>query len=207
MNDHELEKLLRTHHEPPDTPRDRMYARIQGARRQDKAPKATPELASRRWWPMAAALAAMLVLGVGLGRMSLSPEMPTASPTPPQAATATPADDLLYRENTQRLLQGADALLTDFRLEGCRSQQLPATTVWARSMLLQTRVLQSTPSGRDPELGSLLADLEVILTQIVTIDPEQCDRDVDWIRNGLNERDTLGRLRTAAARAADADPL
>jgi len=199
MKQNELQKLLDEHNSPPETPRERMYLRIRKARQE--------RTGRRRWWPMAAALAALLVLGVGLGRLSQDPAMPTAGTSPVPEPQSEAGSGLLYRETTQRLFAGADALLTDFRLEGCRAERLPATTVWARSMLMQTRVLQGTPAGRDPELAGLLGELELTLTQIVTIDPEQCDRDADWIRHGLDERDTLGRLRTVASRTADTDPL
>jgi hypothetical protein len=73
MNDHELDDQMRllaqSYNEPPATPREAMWARIEGARR-----GATPIVlgTSRRirWLRMSAGIAAVLVVGIGIGRLS-----------------------------------------------------------------------------------------------------------------------------------------
>jgi hypothetical protein len=73
MNDHELDDQIRhlaqSYNEPPAAPRDAMWARIESAR------AATPTVAigpSRRmhWLRIGAGIAAVLVVGIGIGRLT-----------------------------------------------------------------------------------------------------------------------------------------
>ena len=91
MTDDELDERIRRaargYNAPPETPREEMWARIAEARRAhastptDEAP-ATPSEARviplRRWRlvGLAAAAAAILAVGVGIGRVSTGPEAP-----------------------------------------------------------------------------------------------------------------------------------
>jgi hypothetical protein len=73
MNDHELDDQIRhmveSYNEPPTTPRDAMWARIEQARA--GANVAAIESARRRYWLRAAAgLAAGLLVGIGIGRLT-----------------------------------------------------------------------------------------------------------------------------------------
>ncbi len=113
----------------------------------------------------------------------------------------------IYQHSTQTLFDQADVLLTEFRLGDCSTQELDSTSRWASGMLVQTRLLQGTPVGQNPQIGPLLLDLELVLAQIVGINPENCDQDVAWIRSGLNQRETLNRLRTVNLRRETQDPL
>jgi hypothetical protein len=73
MNDHELDDQMRllaqSYNEPPATPREAMWERIEGARR-----RATPIVlgtsARMRGLRMGAGIAAVLVVGIGIGRLS-----------------------------------------------------------------------------------------------------------------------------------------
>jgi hypothetical protein len=73
MNEHEIDdkmrRLAQTYNEPPATPRDAMWARIESSR------AATPIVAiggARRmyWLRMGAGIAAVLVVGIGIGRLT-----------------------------------------------------------------------------------------------------------------------------------------
>jgi len=84
MNDHELDDQMRhlaqSYNEPPATPRDAMWERIERARR------GAPVVAigtSRRWrWLRAGAgIAAALMLGIGIGRLSRGPGAATSALT------------------------------------------------------------------------------------------------------------------------------
>jgi hypothetical protein len=72
MNDHELDDQMRhlaqTYNEPPATPRDAMWARIESARA-----GAVVGIGSARrmhWLRMGAGIAAVLVVGIGIGRLT-----------------------------------------------------------------------------------------------------------------------------------------
>jgi hypothetical protein len=73
MNDHELDDQMRhlaqTYNEPPATPRDAMWARIESAR----AGTAVVAIGHGRrmyWLRMGAGIAAVLVVGIGIGRLT-----------------------------------------------------------------------------------------------------------------------------------------
>ncbi|HKV71320.1 MAG TPA: hypothetical protein VJN62_08735, partial [Gemmatimonadales bacterium] len=65
----ELTRMAQDYHRPPETPRDEMWARItaERARRRDEA-KVVP---LRRWMAWSLAAAAVLVLGVLIGRATV----------------------------------------------------------------------------------------------------------------------------------------
>ena len=73
MNDHELDDQMRhlaqTYNEPPATPRDAMWARIESARA-GSGVVAISHARGIRWARMGAGIAAVLVLGIGIGRLT-----------------------------------------------------------------------------------------------------------------------------------------
>ena len=75
MSDDELDQRIReaaqAYHAPPETPREEMWAKIQAGRRQVPATRVLPF--RRRWAPWAAAAAAILAVGIGIGRVSVEP--------------------------------------------------------------------------------------------------------------------------------------
>ena len=83
MNDHELDDQIRrlsaSYNDPPVTPREEMWARIEQAR---GASAITAAAAGRRmyWLRTGAGIAAVLVVGIGIGRLSRGAGAP-ASPT------------------------------------------------------------------------------------------------------------------------------
>lgn len=99
MNDGNLDRepeerigeLLRRHagqyHDPPPTPRDAMWARIEAARGGEGGGRVIP-LAPRHWWLGALAIAAVLALGIALGRISMRQESQRLGPAGSPVATA-----------------------------------------------------------------------------------------------------------------------
>lgn len=73
MNDHELDdhihQLARSYHEPPATPRDLMWGRIEQARA-GSSPSAIVGSGRSRWLRAVAGMAAVLVVGIGIGRLT-----------------------------------------------------------------------------------------------------------------------------------------
>ena len=207
MNERDFEQLLQQakelHNPPPEVPHQRMWDKIQeGGSAQSSS---STQGSNRRLWQPALAMAAVLVLGIGLGRWT-KPE-PIIEPVAVQKTVNSSHVSEIYQHTTLALFDRADALLTDFRLEGCSSEQITVTSRWANNLLTQTRVLQGSPAAQNEELATLLTDLELVLAQIITINPDQCDRDVAWIRSGLNKRATLDRMRSASARGDRLAPL
>ncbi len=198
--------------EPPEVPRQRMWEAIDNARRDKRQIVALPTQPNgnrgtgTRVWRMVAAMAAILVLGVAIGRMTVTPAGPPVLPGtgPVQVAdggndappTNRPdAEKQVYRLAANDLFDRADFLLTDLSVRSCSQQNPGEAPSWAGSMLLQTRLLLDTPVADDMEMHKLLEELELVLAQIVGMSRENCASDMAWIKQGLQERSTLGRLR------------
>lgn len=171
---------------PPETPREAIWARMEEARRARGARRWTPGI--ERWWRWGAGLAAMLILGVAIGRLPLWEGGGAGEPALTGAATTTRT---AYRLVAIQTLSSAEALLTSVRSEAVDPQAI----AWARDVLSTTRLLLDSPAARDPQLRSLLEDLELMLAQIVQLSGDGAE--LDWIREGMEERSVLPRLRSA----------
>ena len=190
--DERLRQAAQDYHRPPATPREELWHRITAARaaRQRQAIVVRSTL---RW---GVGIAAVLALGVAIGRWSAhggeSPSSPTVAAGTDQAST------LAYRVAAAQYLTRTEALLTGFRAES-RSPSVPAAqfSKQARDLLATTRLMLDSPAGRDARLKGLLEDLELVLAQIAQL-PASGDReDVQSINQGLDQRSVLLRLRTA----------
>ena len=205
-----LRDAARDYNDPPETPRDAMWERIVAERgeRAEKAEGAETGEAkvlpfrSVRWvrpFRVAAGIAAVLALGLGLGRLSAPP---AAAPGPAQpVATAQPttrANHAAYEVATTEYLSQSEAFLTLFRAslhQRTGNQQLAAAT--ARQLLATNRLLLDSPAAEDSKTKLLLQDLELVLAQIAQLSPESRTRDLDLITEGLERAAVMTRLRTA----------
>jgi hypothetical protein len=175
-----------------------MWAEI-SARRATSDGTARPH----RFLIWAAGIAAVLAIGVALGRLTIrQPHAPAIAPTPPAIATSAPREDATaYRLATAEHLGQAEAFLTLFRAsvrQGRREQLASAT---ARQLLATNRLLLDSPAGVDPKLRLLLQDLELVLAQIAQLEPAHRSEDLRLITNGL-EDGMLMRLRAAVPAGA-----
>ncbi len=95
--DEVLRDALADYNRPPEPPRDAMWRRIEAARQEQvaaAAPVARRAIGAPRWVPWAVGLAATLVVGIGLGRLSIGrnanvegTSQATSPVTSPAAAT------------------------------------------------------------------------------------------------------------------------
>ena len=94
MNDHELDDQMRhlaqSYHEPPATPRDAMWARIESARAGTSV-VAIGRARRLSWLRMGAGIAAVLVVGIGIGR--LTGEIGRSPATRTASADSVPANE------------------------------------------------------------------------------------------------------------------
>jgi hypothetical protein len=204
MSDDQLDERLRAaaraYHEPPETPRDAMWARIEAARRSGGAAGARGggilPIHRRSWvpWAGAAAAAAVLALGIGIGRMSVEPV--TSAWEGPSANVTT------YRQATQEHLGQSEAFLTLFRtsLEERADHRLASAS--ARQLLATNRLLLDSPAATDPATRLLLEDLELVLAEIAQLSPQSRAEDLRFIRDGIERGDVMPRLRTAVPAGA-----
>lgn len=186
-----LRDAAQDYHRPPETPREELWQRIAAAR---AARRRTAMV--RPWLHWGAGIAAVLALGIGIGRWT------ARSPLPPSAATrsaSAPSDPvtLPYRIVAAQYLTRTEALLTGFRSEARAGQPDARFAAQARDLLTTTRLMLDSPAARDPRLKSLLDDLELVLAQIAQLPVTGGRDDVQSINQGLEQRSVLLRLRTA----------
>lgn len=194
--------------EPGATPRAEIWRAIQSA--QTAARNAQTGGVARvipLWrnpWRLMSLIAAALLLGVALDRMVLRREGASSRVAgrelPGPAASESDDPARLYRMAAVQTLTQAEALLTAFR---ARTPQRNPESIdqlgrWGREILSSTRLLMDSPAGDDPQLQSLLEDLELVLVQIVQLSGAPLDpADRALIDRALESRDLLPRIRTA----------
>jgi hypothetical protein len=201
--DDQLQTAAREYNEPPETPREEMWDRIVAARAAEKTEKTETRilpfrplrhLRPLRW---AAGIAALLALGIGLGRLSM-PEPRLVAPGPVATQAAPRLNTAAYQLATTEHLSQSEAFLTLFRasLRGSGgNEQLAAAT--ARQLLATNRLLLDSPAAKDRKTRLLLQDLELVLAEIAQLSPQSRSRDLDLITQGLERGGVMSRLRTA----------
>jgi hypothetical protein len=146
-------------------------------------------------------LAAVLLLGVAIGRFAI----PRKAPLAPSQNTVSrvPADTLLlsepYQSKTSQYLGQTAALLVALPGEVRAGRADDRFLGRAHDLLLTTRLLLDSPAAADPRFRTLLEDLELVLAQVVRLQTDPGHGDLDLIRQALEQRDVLPRLRTAVA--------
>ncbi|HEX5726192.1 MAG TPA: zf-HC2 domain-containing protein [Longimicrobiaceae bacterium] len=147
-----------------------------------------------RW---TAAAAAVLVLGIGIGRTTRpDPQrMGPVAATPPAASATSP-----YQVAAMQHLVRSQALLTTFRDQaaggGAGRQSVSA---WADDLLVNTRLLLDSPAADDPRLRPLLQDLELVLVQIAQLPPRgsaSSASEADLAAEAIDQSGVLNRMRT-----------
>lgn len=207
-----LRDAARQYNEPPETPRDAMWERIVAARAEAaENAEETEKVAARilpfrtvlsaRPFRIAAGIAAVLALGIGLGRLSVSP---SNTPSPSHTVANQPAprvprgNNAAYELATTEYLSQSETFLTLFRVslrQNAGNEQLAAAT--ARQLLATNRLLLDSPAAKDSKTKLLLQDLELVLAQIAQLSPQSPSRDLDLITEGLERAAVMTRLRTA----------
>ena len=150
-------------------------------------------------------------------------EAPSTVETPPTGATP-PATDVLPPLDRPRLVlepEGSPSEPTPFRFAATRhilevgplltrlaggsdpsTGSVPVEVRdWADQLLHETRLLLDSPEFIDPDLRRLLVDLELILTQVVTLPTTRSEAvklELELIAEGMSERRILPRIHTVA---------
>jgi hypothetical protein len=194
--DDQLRDAAKDYNDPPETPRDAMWEQIVAMRAAEKAEPLRPlrHLRPLRW---AAGIAAVLALGIGLGRVSINTAPPVAAPAPVATAPAPRVSNAAYQVATAEHLSQSEAFLTLFRAsvrQGGNEQLASAT---ARQLLATNRLLLDSPAANDGRTRLLLQDLELVLAEIAQLSPQPRSRDLDLITEGMEWGGVMSRLRTA----------
>lgn len=140
-------------------------------------------------------LAAVLVLGLALGRLSLALQpLRVDGVAEPRIAATAPAG---YSGVTDRYLGETAALLIALPAELRSSTVDSAFNARADDLLLQTRLLLDSPAATDPALRTLFEDLEMVLVQIVRLQADRDSTHLELLNEALERGNVIPRLRTA----------
>jgi hypothetical protein len=205
MTEDRLDELLddarRTWPLPPEPDYQAMWGRIEreafaGVRKVDRTPS---------WRVFSIGIAATLLIGVALGRLSMT-QAPAAATVPTLAAVSTdtsPTRSSEYDRVASELLGRTVVLLTslpdDTRLGAERFSNQ------ATELLTSTRLLLDSPAASDARFKDLLEDLELVLAQIAMLHSGRSRQDIDLITDALEEREVVPRIRSAVARLSRGD--
>lgn len=211
--DDQLREAARAYNDPPATPRQEMWDRIQAERAGGQAdrrtggsmdeshpsiglsdsPTARPSV-RRFYWP--AGIAALLALGIGVGRLSVT-RPGTDAPAVVAVAPEPRVSEVAYRVATGEHLGQSEAFLTLFRasVRGGGNGQLASAT--AKQLLATNRLLLDSPAASDARIRLLLQDLELVLAEIAQLSPRPASPDLDLITEGMERGGVMSRLRTA----------
>lgn len=199
MNEERFEQLMRdaaaTYRTPPEAPLDDMWSEVERDAFRSGTNRGWTRLATNRW----AAMAATLILGIAIGRVSL--RQPSAQPIA-KVASAAPTDSGMaepYQLATSKYLGQTAALLIALPTNASATHPDSQFVARAGDLLSTTRLLLDSPAAKDPSMRSLLEDLELVLAQVVHLQNNQNKTELDLIHQALDQRDVIPRLRVAAA--------
>jgi hypothetical protein len=194
-----LQQAAQDYNRPPETPRAEMWARIDAVRAKRRGERDL-ERAARPWVLWAAGIAAVLLLGIGIGRMT-APGQPGDEPAPVASTTEDPADEgaVMFQVAAAEYLETTDAFLSLFQTEARAGRADAQVAAWADDLLTTARLMLDSPVARDPNFRELLEDLELILVQISQYATYQSTEELELIEQGLDERNVQLRLQAALA--------
>ena len=216
MDEKELERRLselsKSWRIPEDPPLDAMWQAIEV--------RAFPPAETRRPWRWTRTLlpmAAVLLLGFGLGQLAPSVlrsrrVAPLLTAAPQVTAPGTGATVRLTSQEEPFVgiatdyLERVTALLVTMTDASRRGQPIGQSISPARDLLATTRLLIDSPQAGDPRLQALLQDLELVFAQIVRLPRSAPTPDVYLIDQTLDQREVLPRLRVMLAENPTSQP-
>ena len=185
-------------------PSDVMWSRIE--RKVARAIR-QPGPGSARHWPWIAAgagIAAALVIGVAIGRHTMSSEGPARSAAVTQSlsgasvVSADSARDAQTRAVTVSHLVQTEVFLTEVRADLKTGRYDRQRGERSRYLLARTRLLMSRDAARAPTVERLLQDLELVLAEIAALPDSGRGRSIDvrLLDERLRTGTILPRIRT-----------
>jgi hypothetical protein len=153
------------------------------------------------WTGVGLGLAAMLVVGVFIGRSTSVVEDP-ASPAVAIRADAVRAGQPIstpLRVAVGEHFRKVETLLLLFESSDRTDAELMGL---ARELAATSRMLMASDAGRDAEVRSMLLDLELLLVQIARLVDGTDMSEAEVIKDGIIETEAVPRMRRFLADAA-----
>jgi hypothetical protein len=202
MTDERFDALMRdaarTYNRPPDEPPTaEMWEAIRDSGLGTGDSNTNKDTKPRALWLPALRAAALLIVGVALGRGSVL----LSSQRDAAATTLARAEDP-YRFATNAYLGETANVLFTLPTEMPASQAGTDIAPRAEALLRQTRLLLDSPAAADSNTRALLEDLEVVLAQLNRLNASRQQLELDLLNSSLEHRAVLSRLRTAVTNQA-----
>ncbi len=209
MSDDRFDQFLKreaaTYNPPPPTPRDELWARIETAR-SDTGVKGIAPVFRRPWLRAVTAVAALLVLGIGIGRWT-APGRVVETEIDVASNEDMETDARVFRVAAVEHLGQLDTFISLFRADAVLGRSDPETGPWASELLVTTRLMMDSPAGDDVRMRQLLEDLEFVLAQITEYVGRRDRTELELIQQDLKEQDLLLRLQTELTVSAPVQPV
>lgn len=189
-----LKREAHSYNEPPPTPREEIWKRVAAVRHATR-PIAKP---STTWKQVVLAIAAVLIVGIGIGRWSVtgvSNDANIVATTIPDSSD----DSQVYRVAAMDHLDQLDMFITLFKADAREGRTDSSTGVWAQDLLMTTRLMMDSPAGDDPGMRELLEDLELVLAQITDYVAQRDETELELIQEDLEDNGVLLRLKAELA--------
>ena len=182
-------------------PADRMWSRIEDdvatAIKRHSFPGA-------RIWPWLAAgagIAAALVIGIAIGRRTMTNDGRPTSVVDASSASRPPADSIRaaqIRAVTWNHLAQAETFLTEVRTDLKTGRHDPERGDRSRQLLARTRLIMANDAAPAPSVERLLEDLELVLAEIAALPDSGVRRPIDarLLDERLSAGTVLPRIRT-----------
>ena len=214
--DERIREALRGYRVPPAPPLDAMWERIEErhfgapvvslADHARSHPRRRWAFGSPSWSVLVAGIAAALILGIAVGRMSRGIVPVIADNGREGQYDYWTANAAPYREATTEYLGQTVALLTALPAAARDGQPDARFVTQASDLLTTTRLLLDSPAAAsDPRLKTLLEDLELVLAQLSRLPSEHGGPELNLITQALEQRDVVPRVRAAAASISSDD--
>lgn len=212
MHDDKFEQWLReesqSYNRPPKADVEQMWTAIEAGQHLEQQIDVVP--IRPRWYANTwLRVAAALVIGVGVGRMTMTtpPFAPPVASNDVAAASSSSTTQATVTSDpaTLRYIGQTVALLASFESDISGPRSDTAVAQRAKELLLTTRLLLDAQQASDPIVYALLEDLELVLVQIVQMPPKRNASDVDLIKEAMQQRDVMPRLIAAATNNTSAE--
>jgi hypothetical protein len=196
-----LQREVKDYNAPVTPPADAIWSKIE----QDVAVAIDPvrvrRISTRRTWLAAGVgIAAALVIGIGLGRMTIDTDasrprlanVPTTMTAPDDSArTAAHAEAA-----TMEHLAQTEIFLTAVRADLKAGRTDADLAERSRELLARTRLLLGASTDRSPATEELLQDLELLLAEISALPTSRPSMDLRLLNETMRQGDILPRIRT-----------
>jgi hypothetical protein len=144
-------------------------------------------------------MAAVLVLGVAIGRYTMQAKAPAVETPTLAAAPAASNVDASYQLSAERYLGQTVTLVAGLPQQLQSGRIDSAYVARASESLTQLRLLMDSPAASNPRLRALFEDLELVLVQVVQMPANGSAIDAKLIRQAMREKDVMPRLVDAVA--------